>query len=36
MIAGESRVAGLAGGKSEHHTAARRVEHAGAAVEKPR
>jgi hypothetical protein len=36
MIAGESRVAGLAGGKSEHHTAACRVKDAGITVEKLR
>ncbi len=29
MIAGEFREGGLAGGKSEHHTAACRVEYAG-------
>jgi hypothetical protein len=29
-------LAGFAGGKSEHHTAACRVKHAGAAVEKLR
>ena len=36
MIAGEFRVGGLAGGKSEHHTAACRVKYAGDAVEKLR
>jgi hypothetical protein len=32
MIAGESACEGLAGGKSEHHTAACRVKHAGTTV----
>ncbi len=36
MIAGEFRRARLAGGKSEHHTAACRVKDAGIAVEKVR